>query len=116
MRLKMAIAALIVAGSVAVPAAGAFADSCTNVSRDVHAPGGTTQQAKGNWVWLPQFGIWGFAPPGAPDSVANALPGSNGNYQNTAVTGNQSLLDNSATCAGTNTARQQTNGIQTGCL
>jgi hypothetical protein len=115
MRLKMAIAALIVAGSVAVPAA-AYADSCTNVSRDAHAPGGATLQTKGNWVWLPQFGIWGFAPPGAPDSVANGLPGSNGNYQNTAVTGNQSLLDNSATCAGTNTARQQTNGIQTGCV
>jgi hypothetical protein len=115
MRLKIAIAAVIIAGSFAVPAA-AYADSCTNVSRDVHAPGGATTEIKGNWVWLPGPGIWGFAPPGGPDSTGFGLPGANGNYQNTAVTGNQSLLDNSAICAGTNTARQQTNGIQTGCV
>jgi hypothetical protein len=71
-------------------------------------------------VWLPSIGVpeqaWGFAPPGGPDSVADQFPGANGNYQNTAVTGNQSLLDNSAICAGTVPARQTTNGIQSGCL
>jgi hypothetical protein len=76
----------------------------------------------GNWVWLPSIdptapAMWGFAPPGAPDSVNFGLPGAHGNYQNTAVTGNQSLLDNSANCPpGSNTARQTTHGIQSGCL
>ena len=58
----------------------------------------------------------GFAPPGAPDSVNFGLPGASGNYQNTVVTGNQSLLDNGANCPpGANTARQTAHGIQSGC-
>jgi hypothetical protein len=76
----------------------------------------------GNWVWLPSLStenppLWGMAPPGAFDSVTFGLPGANGNYQNTQVTGNQSMLDNSATCTkpGTN-SRQTSHGIQSGCV
>jgi hypothetical protein len=37
----MLVGAAVVVGVLAVPAT-AFADSCTNVSHDTHAPGGTT--------------------------------------------------------------------------
>ena len=119
---KVLVAAAVTVGVLAIPAT-AYADSCANVSRAPAAcgtscPGPVT---KGNWVWLPSVDptappIWGFAPPGAPDSVNFGLPGASGNYQNTAVTGNQSLLDNSANCPpGANTARQTAHGIQSGC-
>jgi hypothetical protein len=119
---KVLVASAVTLGVLAIPAT-AFADSCANVSR-APAACGTTCSApviKGNWVYLPSLDpsnppLWGFAPPGAPDSVNFGLPGANGNYQNTAVTGNQSLLDNSANCPpGSNTARQTSHGIQSGC-
>jgi hypothetical protein len=111
-RVKMLVGAAVVAGVLAVPAT-AFADSCTNVSRDTNAPGGATVEMKGNWVWLPQFGIWGFAPPGGPDSVSSGAPGANGNY---GVNKPDALLSASNNCPpGNNTARQTTNGIQSGC-
>jgi hypothetical protein len=72
---------------------------------------------EGNWVWLPSIGVpdpaWGFAPPGAADSVAFGFPGANGNYTNGATS---SLLGNSAICNGGAAARQTTHGIQTGCV
>jgi hypothetical protein len=118
---KILVAAAVSVGVLAIPAT-AFADSCANVSRAPAACGMscTSPVIEGNWVWLPSIGAphpgWGFAPPGAPDSVNFGLPGANGNYQNTAVTGNQSLLDNSANCPpGSNTARQTSHGIQSGC-
>ena len=53
----------------------------------------------GNWVWLPSIGApvyaWGFAPPGAADSVGFGFPGANGNYQNGF---SSSLLGHSAYC------------------
>jgi hypothetical protein len=115
-------AALAAAAAAAILPIAASADSCANVSR-APAPCGFSCPApviEGNWVWLPSIGVpvpgWGFAPPGAPDSVAFGFPGSSGNYQNTQVTGNQSLLDNSATCAKPGTdSRQTTHGIQSGC-
>jgi hypothetical protein len=119
---KVLIAGALMIGVLAIPAT-AFADSCANVSR-APAECGTSCSSpvvRGNWVWLPSVDptappLWGFAPPGAPESVANQLPGANGNYQNTAVTGNGSLLQNSANCPpGSNTARQTNHGIQSGC-
>jgi hypothetical protein len=71
---------------------------------------------EGNWVWLPSIGVpdpaWGFAPPGAADSVAFGFPGANGNYTNGATS---SLLGNSAICDRGVPSRQTTNGIQSGC-
>jgi hypothetical protein len=121
----MLAATAIVAAFLMIPAA-AWADSCANVSRAPGPCGTATTSActgpvtQGNWVWLPSVDptappFWGFAPPGAPDSVAFGAPGANGNYQNTAVTGNQSLLDNSAICAGKVPGRQTMHGIQSGC-
>jgi hypothetical protein len=119
---RMLIAASLAAAAALLPIA-ASADSCGNVSR-APAPCGFTCPGpviEGNWVWLPSIGVpvpqWGFAPPGGPDSVNFGFPGANGNYQNTQVTGNQSLLDNSATCSKPGTDNRQTsNGIQSGCL
>lgn len=79
----------IAAGVFVLGSAGAaLADDCSNVSR-APAPCGLTCSApvvEGNWVWLPSIGVpepvWGFAPPGGPDSVAFALPGASGNYTN----------------------------------
>ena len=106
----------------------AFASSCANVSRSTNAPAAcgfscTAPVVVGNWVWLPSLAsigvpgplppLWGFAPPGTPDSVAFGAPGANGNYTN-GQTG--SLLGVSNNCPpGNNTARQTTNGIQSGC-
>jgi hypothetical protein len=119
-RILVAVTAATAAALIPVAAS---ADTCSNVSRAPAACGFTCSGPVivGNWVWLPSIGVpapvWGKAPPGAPDSVAFGLPGANGNYQNTRVTGNQSMLDNSATCTkpGTNN-RQTSNGIQSGCL
>jgi hypothetical protein len=121
-RVLLAVTAATAAALIPVAAS---ADSCSNVSRAPAACGFTCSGPVivGNWVWLPSVAgpeappVWGMAPPGAPDSVLFGLPGANGNYQNTRVTGNQSMLDNSATCTkpGTNN-RQTTNGIQTGCV
>lgn len=114
--------------ALAIPAVAA-ADSCTNVSRDTHAPAPcglscTTVVTDGNWVWLPSLvnvgipadqlpPIWGFAPPGAFDSTMFGLPGSNGNYTNGQAS---SLLGMSNNCPpGNNTNRQTSNGIQSGC-
>jgi hypothetical protein len=71
----------------------------------------------GNWVWLPSVGVpvpaWGFAPPGAADSVNLGFPGANGNYTNGQTS---SLLGMSNNCPpGNNTARQASHGIQSGC-
>jgi hypothetical protein len=116
---KWLVAGALCAGIVAIPAT-AFADSCANVSR-APAPCGTSCTAPvidGNWVWLPSIDptappIWGFAPPGAADSVAFGFPGANGNYTNGQTS---SLLGMSANCPpGSNPARQTSHGIQSGC-
>jgi hypothetical protein len=111
------VAALAITGAAA-------ADSCTNLSRDDHAPAACGQicptlVTDGNWVWLPSLlgphapPIWGFAPPGAQDSVNGNLPGANGNYTNGETS---SLLGVSNNCPpGNNPNRQTTNGIQSGC-
>ncbi len=108
------------AAALALPAA-AVADSCSNVSRAAPAcaPSCTGPVIEGNWVWLPSIGVpvvaWGFAPPGAADSVAFGFPGANGNYTNGQTS---SLLGMSAICQGggnAQNARQGTNGIQSGC-
>jgi len=121
------LAAAAVLAAVLITPVAAWADSCGNVSRAPGPCGTATTPActgpvvQGNWLWLPSIDpsappIWGFAPPGGPDSTAFGFPGAHGNYQNTAVTGNQSLLDNSANCPpGANTARQTSHGIQSGC-
>jgi len=74
---------------------------------------------EGNWVWLPSIGVpvpaWGFAPPGAADSVNDGFPGANGNYTNGQTS---SLLGVSAVCQGggnVQNVRQGTSGIQSGC-
>jgi hypothetical protein len=123
MNLKCVVAAALGVVTLAVPTA-AYADSCGNVSR---APGpcGTATTAActgpitdGNWVWLPSVDlhappIWGFAPPGSPDSTSFQLPGSGGNFLNGA---GSSLLDGSANCpADANAVRQTSHGIQSGC-
>jgi hypothetical protein len=102
--------------SVAI-AGTAFADSCVNVSRAAPAcdPNCTTPVVQGNWIWLPSVGVpfaaWGFAPPGGSDSVANGLPGANGNYLNGL---SESLLGHSAYCLkGVNTDKDH--GIVSGC-
>jgi hypothetical protein len=104
---------VVCALALALPAA-AFADSCANVSRA--APNDPSTVSKGNWVWLPSIGgppIWGFAPPGTPDSTLLGLPGANGNYTNGKT---DSLLGMSNNCPpGSNTARQTSHGIQSGC-
>ena len=109
--------AIGMAAVLAVPAA-AFADSCSNISR-APAPCGFTCTAPvivGNWVWLPSVGVpfpaWGFAPPGAADSVNFGFPGANGNYTNGKVSW---LLGMSAWCNGGALARQTSSGIQSGC-
>jgi hypothetical protein len=99
-------------------ATAALADSCSNVSR-APAPCGMTCTGpviEGNWVWLPSIGVpvpaWGFAPPGAVDSVAFQFPGANGNYTNGQTS---SLLGRSAICTTGVPARQTSSGIQSGC-
>jgi hypothetical protein len=95
----------------------AFADSCANVSRAAPACdlNCTAPVVEGNWVWLPSIGVplaaWGFGPPGGPESVANGLPGANGNYLNGF---SESLLGHSAYCLkGVNT--DKSHGIISGC-
>jgi hypothetical protein len=113
---RFLITTCVVLASFAVTGGSALADSCWNASRP--APGPNQPVITGNWAWLPAVEpgappIWGFAPPGAPESTANGLPGANGNYTN----GNtESLLGMSAICTSGVSARQTTNGIQTGCL
>ena len=118
--MKRFFVGVIAAVALAIPAA-AVADSCANVSR---APADcgmncTAPVIEGNWVWLPSIGVpfpaWGFAPPGAGDSVDAGLPGANGNYTNGQTS---SLLGVSAVCQGggnVQNARQTTSGIQSGC-
>jgi hypothetical protein len=128
--MKRLVLGALVTVALAIPAA-AVADSCTNVSRDTHAPAScgfscTTVVTDGNWVWLPSLStigvpgplppIWGFAPPGAGDSTQLGLPGANGNYTDGQTS---SLLGVSAICQGggnVNNVRQGSNGIQTGCV
>jgi hypothetical protein len=116
--LKKLLAGGALAGAIVAIPAAAFADSCANVSR-APAPCGMTCTAPvvdGNWVWLPSIGVpdpvWGFAPPGAADSVAFGLPGANGNYTNGQTS---SLLGQSAICKAGVPARQTAHGIQSGC-
>ena len=116
-RMKLVVAAVVAAATLAIPAT-AFADSCANVSR-APAPCGftcTSPVVVGNSVWLPSIGVgllaWGFAPPGTIDSIQAGFAGANGNYTNGQTS---SLLGMSAICKGTITVRQTTNGIQTGC-
>ena len=94
-----------------------LADSCANVSRAPADCGWTCTAPviEGNWVWLPSVGAdvaaWGFAPPGAADSVNFGFPGANGNYQNGF---SQSLLGHSAYCLkGVN--QDKSHGIVSGC-
>jgi hypothetical protein len=117
---KRFVVGVTAAVALAIPAA-AVADSCANVSR-APADCGTSCTApviQGNWVWLPSIGVpvdaWGFAPPGAADSVDKGFPGANGNYTDGQTS---SLLGVSAICQGggnVQNVRQGTNGIQTGC-
>ena len=82
---RLFLGGLIAATTALLPVA-ASADSCANYSRPAPACGMTCTHpiVAGNWVWLPSIGVpleaWGFAPPGAEDSVAFGLPGANGNY------------------------------------
>jgi hypothetical protein len=115
---KVLFGGALTAAIVAIPAATAFADSCSNVSRAPAACGFscTSPVIVGNWVWLPSIGVqdpaWGFAPPGAADSVGFGFPGANGNYTNGQTS---SLLGMSAVCNGGAQGRQTSSGIQTGC-
>jgi hypothetical protein len=118
--LKAFLVGLFVAAALAIPAA-AVADSCANVSRAPAACGFACPGPVivGNWVWLPSVGApipaWGFAPPGAFDSVHNGFPGANGNFTNAQTS---SLLGVSAICQGggnVQNVRQDTSGIQSGC-
>ncbi len=113
-------AVVVCAALLAVPAA--LADSCGNVSRAPAACGTDCSGGPivdGNWIWLPSVepgapAMWGFNPPGAPDS-ALGFPDANGQYGSHV---GASLLDASALCDPTSTAsanRQTTNGIQSGC-
>lgn len=115
-----ATAALMFVGSAA------FADDCENVSRAPADCGWTcpTVVTVGNWVWLPSLvnigvpaeflpNAWGFATPGSGPSQELGFPGSNGNYLN--EQGGFSWLHENSLCVNGNTARQTTNGIQTGC-
>lgn len=88
---RLATVGLASAALLTVGVGSAFADDCANVSRaapacDLSCPAPVTV---GNWVWLPSIGApeaaWGFAPPGAADSVNFGLPGSSGNYTNGAA-------------------------------
>jgi hypothetical protein len=114
--MKRAVSVVVCVIAVGWPAA-AVADSCANVSRA--APHDPTTVSKGNWVWLPSIDpslppVWGFAPPGSPDSTAFGLPGANGNYTNGQTS---SLLGMSNNCPpGNNSARQTSHGIQSGCV
>lgn len=114
---KLLVSGALAGVIMAVPTA-AFADSCANVSRAPAACGMTCSSpvVEGNWVWLPSIGVpdpvWGFAPPGATDSVTFGLPGANGNYTNGQTS---SLLGVSAICNGGVPARQTGHGIQSGC-
>jgi hypothetical protein len=118
---KKFILGLFVVIGLALPALAA-ADSCANVSRAPAACGYACPGPviDGNWAWLPSLDpsnppIWGFAPPGAADSVAFGLPGANGNYTNGQAS---SLLGMSAICQGggnVNDVRQSSHGIQSGC-
>ncbi|HJP88757.1 MAG TPA: hypothetical protein VJ850_06990 [Candidatus Limnocylindrales bacterium] len=101
---------LLVAGT-------AFADSCANISRAAPPCGMSCTEpvVSGNWVWLPSVGVdfaaWGFAPPGGDESVANSLPGANGNYLDGF---SDSLLGRSAYCLkGVNT--DKSHGVVSGC-
>lgn len=120
--MKRLVAGAFAAAALALPAA-AVADSCANLSRapaDCSSPatcGGPLIQ--GNWLWLPSIGVpvdaWGFLPPGREDSVNLDAPGAQGNYTNGQTS---SLLGVSAVCTGggnAQNARQDANGIQSGC-
>ena len=117
--MKRFIVGGLIAAALALPAAAA-ADSCANVSRAAPAcdMSCTGPVIDGNWVWLPSIGVgfpaWGFAPPGAADSVDKGFPGANGNYTNGQAS---SLLGMSVHCdpVGDPSNRQQAHGIQSGC-
>ncbi|MDP9265393.1 MAG: hypothetical protein M3O91_04640 [Chloroflexota bacterium] len=114
---RFVLVASVALASLAVTAGPALADTCANVSRAAPTGPVTGPLIKGNWVWLPSVGApidaWGFAPPGALDSVLFGFPGANGNYTNGKT---DSLLGVSANCPpGANPNRQTTNGIQSGC-
>lgn len=86
--MRKGLLVLFAAAALALPAAAA-ADSCANFSRSAPACNlsCTAPVIQGNWVWLPSVdpsapAAWGFAPPGAAESVANGFPGANGNYTN----------------------------------
>ena len=118
MRLHKTLAGMAIGAAALLMPAAAWADSCSYASR-APAPCGTNCAGpviEGNWVWLPSIGVpqfaWGFAPPGSADSTAFGFPGAHGNYTNGQTS---SLLGMSAICSGANTARQTTNGVQSGC-
>lgn len=97
----------------------AFADNCENVSRAPADCGWNCPSpvTVGNWVWLPSIGLpefsWGFATPGSGPSQQFGFPGANGNYLNDS--GGFSFLLENGLCVNGNTARQTTQGVQTGC-
>ena len=114
---RFLITTCVVLASFGLTAGQAFADSCSNVSRAAPTSTDGGPIIKGNWIWLPSIGVpvgaWGFAPPGAADSTAFGFPGANGNYTNGQTS---SLLGVSANCPpGSNTNRQTTQGVQSGC-
>lgn len=116
MRRRLFGSALGVALALGI-AGTALADSCANVSRSAPACNLSCSGpvVEGNWVWLPSIGVpfaaWGFAPPGADESVANGMPGANGNYQNGF---SESLLGHSAYCLkGVNS--DKSHGVISGC-
>ena len=100
----------------------ALADSCANVSRAPADCGFTCDHVvvEGNWIWLPSLSnvgetglppFWGFAPPGAADSVGIGAPGANGNYLNGF---SSSLLGHSAYgLKGVN--QDKSHGVVSGC-
>ena len=118
---KLFVGASAAVAVVSVPAAAAFADSCSNVSKAPAACGMNCTSGpviEGNWVWLPSIGIpdpaWGFSPPGSITSIQAGLPDANGNYAQSQGSFSW-LLENSAICNGGVPSRQTTHGIQSGC-
>lgn len=100
---KMCLAGAVAVGLTLVPATAAFADNCYNASRPAPASGEFT--AKGNWAYVPDFGVWAFSPPE--------------NYLNSG--GAESwLLENTPYCQQGGVLaytgpRTTTNGVQSGC-
>lgn len=114
----------VMAGAiVALTTGSAFADDCANVSRAAPPCGMscTAPVIEGNWVWLPSIGepfpAWGFAPPGAADSVTFGLPGANGNYTNGQASDLLGVAGqhNTSVCSTPNRTSSTLHGIVSAC-